>query len=104
LIRNFTQALFVGAIFGLAFGAFCTADWVLALDLLPEEEKSAKNLGIWNYAGVGPQVIAPAIGGILLDKFNLIKYNLGYQAVFTAVIIYLIIGTLILIKVKEKEF
>lgn len=104
IIRDFSQALLVGAVFGFAFGAFCTADWTLALDLLPEEEKAGKNLGIWNYAGVGPQVIAPAIGGILLDKFNLIKYNLGYQAVFIAVIIYIILGTLILIKVKERKF
>lgn len=104
IIKNFFQALLAGALFGFAFGAFCTADWVLALDLLPEEEKAAKNLGIWNYAGVGPQVVAPAIGGILLDKFNLIRYNLGYQAIFIAVIIYLIAGTLILIKVKEKNF
>ena len=104
MISNFNQALIIGAIFGIAFGAFVTSDWALAIDLLPKEEQSAKNLGIWNYAGVGPQVIAPAIGGIILDRFNLIKDNLGYQVVFGTVIIYLIIGTLLFIKVKEKEF
>lgn len=104
MISKFSQALIVGALFGIAYGAFVTTDWALAIDLLPEEGEAAKNLGIWNYAGVGPQVIAPAIGGIILDRFNLIRHNLGYQAVFATVIIYLIVGTLLLIKVKEKEF
>lgn len=104
IISNFNQALIVGAIFGIALGAFVTSDWALAIDLLPKDDGAAKNLGIWNYAGIGPQVIAPAIGGIILDRFNAISPNLGYKAIFTTVTIYFIIGTLILILVKEKQF
>lgn len=102
-ISSFHQALIVGAIFGFAFGTFVTVDWALALDLLPEGE-NAKALGIWNYSGVGPQVIAPAIGGIILDRFNAILPFLGYKAVFATVVIYITIGTLILILVKERTF
>lgn len=101
-IHDFNSALIVGIIFGLAFGTFYTADWTLGIDLLPKDGSSAKNMGIWNLAGIVPQVLAPAIGGVILDKFNLIQTNLGYKAIFTTVVIYFIIGTGLLIKVKEN--
>lgn len=101
IIKTFNMALLIGMVFGFSFGAYDTLSWALGFDLLPKDSY-AKNVGIFNIANILPQVIAPAIGGILLDKFNLIRHNLGYQAIFITVIIYLIISTIILVKVEEK--
>ncbi len=101
IVKTFSMALIVGVIFGCSFGAYDTLSWAFGFDLLPKDS-SAKNVGIFNIANILPQVIAPAIGGILLDKFNLIAHNLGYQAIFISVILYLLLSTIILVKVKEK--
>lgn len=102
-LTSYRIALFVGLFFGLAIGAFTTVDWALACDLLPETDSAAKHMGIWNYAGVGPQVIAPAIGGVLLDQFNKVSPNFGYKMLFVSVILYLFLGTVFLKNVHEKQ-
>jgi len=99
--REFSSALIVGSLFGLCYGAYFTADWALALTLLPKGDQAAKYMGIWGIAGTFPQVLAPGIGGVLLDTFNGIRHNLGYPVVFLTVVIYLMIGTSLLLKVQE---
>lgn len=100
-LTSYRIALGVGLFFGLAIGAFTTVDWALACDLLPETDSAAKHMGIWNYAGVGPQVIAPAIGGVLLDQFNKVGPNFGYKVLFASVIVYMFLGTYFLKNVHE---
>jgi MFS family permease len=102
-VESFSGALWIGAFFGLCYGAYFTSDWALALALLPRGNESAKYMGIWGIAGTFPQVLAPGIGGLLLDTFNRVGQNLGYQVVFLTVVLYLVIGTLMLIKVSEPE-
>jgi len=102
-VENYAGALLVGVLFGVCYGIYFTSDWALALSLLPRGGSDAKFMGIWNIAGTLPQVIAPGIGGLLLDRFNAIAPNLGYQVVFLTVVVYLVIGTLMLVKVAEPE-
>jgi len=99
--RKFDSALFVGALFGLFYGAYFTADWSLALALLPKGDQAAKYMGIWGIAGTFPQVLAPGIGGILLDTFNRLQPNLGYPVVFMTIVFYLVVGTSLILKVSE---
>jgi MFS family permease len=100
-VRDFNQALLVGAGFGLCYGAYFTSDWALALSLLPKGDEAAKYMGIWGIAGTFPQVLAPGIGGVLLDTFNRMGPNWGYPVVFVTVVLYLLIGTVMLVKVTE---
>jgi MFS family permease len=58
-------------------------------------------MGIWGIAGTFPQVLAPGIGGVLLDTFNGMGPNWGYPVVFVTVVLYLLIGTVMLVKVTE---
>jgi len=101
VIDTFGAALLVGALFGLCYGAYFTSDWALALALLPKGDSAAKYMGIWGIAGTFPQVLAPGIGGMLLDIFNRVGHNYGYPVVFFTVVVYLIVGTLMLVKVVE---
>ena len=103
VVQRFDQALAVGAGFGLCYGAYFTSDWALALSLLPKGGESAKYMGIWNIAGAFPQVLAPGIGGLLLDTFNRMGPNWGYPVVFVTVVLYLVVGTVMLVKVTEPE-
>ena len=103
MIEHFASAMWTGAAFGLCYGAYFTSDWALALALLPKGDAAAKYMGIWGIAGTFPQVLAPGIGGVLLDAFNRAGHNRGYQAVFVTVVVYLALGTAMLIRVVEPR-
>jgi MFS family permease len=101
VIHQFSDALMVGAVFGLCWGAYFTSDWALALTLLPKGDEAAKYMGIWGIAGTFPQVLAPGIGGLVLDGFNRLGPNWGYPAVFVGIVAYLVVGAAMLVKVVE---
>lgn len=83
-----------GAIFGLGYGAYQSVDWALVADTLPSQKNHARDMGVWNVALSLSQVIAPVLGGPLLDSFARAGHPvLGYQAIFGMSIIYCIAGT-----------
>lgn len=67
---------------------FCLSSFALALSLLPKGDEAAKYMRIWGIAGTLPQVLAPGIGGVLLDTFNRMGPNRGYPVVFLTVVLY----------------
>jgi len=63
----------------------------------------AKPRSTWasGIAGTFPQVLAPGIGGVLLDTFNRLGHTCGYPVVFAMVVVYLLAGIVMLVKVTE---
>jgi MFS family permease len=51
---------------GLAFGMFMGVDQALIADVLPNKKDVAKDLGVINLAATIPQMLAPAVGSVLL--------------------------------------
>ncbi|MGB8347784.1 MAG: MFS transporter [Ktedonobacteraceae bacterium] len=98
LIFIVTQSLPIvlaaGALFGLGYGAYISVDWALVADVLPSHRSYARDMGVWNIALSLPQVIAPVIGGPLIDTFNRAGNPvLGYQLLFGMAILYCLLGT-----------
>jgi len=98
LIFIITQSLPIvlaaGALFGLGYGAYISVDWALVADVLPSHRNYARDMGVWNIALSLPQVIAPVIGGPLIDTFNRAGNPvLGYQLLFGMAILYCVLGT-----------
>jgi MFS family permease len=86
--------LAAGAIFGLGYGAYTSVDWALVADVLPSHKNYARDMGVWNISLSLPQVIAPVIGGPLIDTFTKAGNPvLGYQVIFGLAIVYCLIGT-----------
>src|SRR4051794_2369349 len=56
----------VEALLGAAFGIYMGVDLALVLEVLPNPEDSAKDLGVFNIANAAPQSIAPALGAALI--------------------------------------
>ena len=54
------------AIGGLGFGVYMAVDLALVADVLPDRDKSAKDLGVLNIAGALPSSVAPAIAPAIL--------------------------------------
>jgi MFS family permease len=83
-----------GAIFGLGYGAYQSVDWALVADVLPSRDDFARDMGAWNIALSLPQVIAPVLGGPLIDYFTRSGQSvLGYQLLFGMAIVYCLVGT-----------
>jgi MFS family permease len=93
--------LALGAIYGLGYGLYYAVDWALACDTLPDRSKSAKDMGLFHVAQTLPQTIAPAIGGFLLDYFNRVSPNSGYRAVFASAIVFFLLGTIFVSRIKS---
>lgn len=93
--------LAMGAIYGLGYGLYYAVDWALACDTLPDRSKSAKDMGLFHVAQTLPQTIAPAIGGFLLDYFNHVSPNSGYRAVFGSAIVFFVLGTVFVSRIKS---
>ncbi len=97
---SFRLALILGFIFGIGYGGLVSVEWALAIDVLPSREEAAKYLGIWGISGVLPQVIAPTIGGLALDGFNMIRDNLGFVVLMIMAAGYMIVGSVLIWKIR----
>ena len=91
----------IGILFGVGYGLYYAVDWALACDTLPDRSKSAKDMGLFHVAQTLPQTIAPAIGGFLLDYFNHLSPNSGYRAVFASAIVFFVLGTVFVSRIRS---
>jgi MFS family permease len=67
---NFNGFLVGMAISGLGFGVYVAVDLALVVDVLPDRDDVAKDLGVFNIAGALPFSIAPAIAPAILAIGN----------------------------------
>ena len=84
------------AIGGLGFGVYLAVDLALVADVLPDQDRAAKDLGVLNIAGALPSSIAPAIAPAILavggGNYGLLYAVAGVCAVLGAVAILPIRG------------
>src|SRR5439155_20767338 len=66
IASNFNGFLVGMAIGGLGFGLFTAVDLALVADVLPADNRVAKDLGVLNIAGALPFSIAPASAPVIL--------------------------------------
>jgi MFS family permease len=95
LAHNFYLACFIGLIFGIGYGAFCAVDWAFAANLMPSG-REGKYMAIFHIAFTAPQVLGLMLGGYIGTHF-------GYRAVFLSVPFYLVIGAILISKVRERH-
>lgn len=95
LTHSFTLVIVAGATFGLGYGAYQSVDWALVADVLPSRRNFARDMGVWNIALSLPQVIAPVVGGPIIDTFTRAGQPVqGFQVLFSLAIVYCVIGTI----------
>jgi MFS family permease len=66
IASNFNGFLVGMAIGGLGFGIYVAVDLALVVDVLPDKDNAAKDLGVFNIAGALPFSIAPGIAPAIL--------------------------------------
>jgi len=98
LTKEFGPMLWAAGLIGMAMGAFNSANWALATDLVPKGEE-ARYLGIANMATAGGGALARAIGPAI-DFFNRRGPDAGYDMLLIVCIAYFVAGALLVLKVK----
>ncbi|HSR23529.1 MAG TPA: hypothetical protein VLW53_08260, partial [Candidatus Eisenbacteria bacterium] len=100
------QTLVAGALTGAGLGSFLSVDWALITDVIPRDE-AGLFFGFSNIATAGAGVIARFIAGFLLDAFNagprLLNLPGGYPVIFGVFVVWLLLGTLLILKVPERR-
>jgi MFS family permease len=99
LIHNYSAMMVSGALLAISGGAFFSSNWALATDLVPKGEE-ARYLGLTNLATAGGSALARLIG-IAIDPLNAYTHGLGYQVMLAACLLYFVIGSALLFKLKE---
>lgn len=62
-----SSMIWYGVIAGIGSGIFFSVDQALNLEVLPNPENSAKDLGILNFANTGAQILGPVLGAVLFN-------------------------------------
>jgi MFS family permease len=99
LNQSYTSILIAAGILGVATGAFSSANWALATDLVTKG-REARYLGLANMATAGAGVLA-GLFGPLIDYYEAITSGLGYQIMLIACLIFFLFGGLLLLRVKS---
>jgi MFS family permease len=82
------------AIGGLGFGMYLAVDLALVADVLPDQDKVAKDLGVLNIASALPFSIAPAIAPAIL------AIGKGYGALYAVAGVCAVIGAVAVLRVR----
>jgi Na+/melibiose symporter-like transporter len=98
--RSLPWMFAVGAVFGIGYGAYQAVDWALAIDVLPPGGDAGRDMGIWHVALVLPQVLAPALSGLLLAAFKPVTPVIGYTVVFAVTAVWFVLGTVLVSRVR----
>ena len=78
-----------------------SSNWALATDLIPRG-KEARHLGLTNLATAGSAALVLFIIGPTIDFLNSHSPNLGYSVMLLVCFVFFVIGSGLLIKVKEQ--
>lgn len=91
----------LGVVYGLGYGLYYAVDWALACDTLPDRQNAAKDMGLFHVAYTLPQVFLPSAFGFVLDAFNRQAANSGYRVVFSSGILFYLLGTVLVSRIKS---
>ncbi len=100
LTKDYSMILGAAVIIGMAMGAFNSANWALATDLVAKGEEG-RYLGIANMATAGGAALARAIGPVI-DFFNNRSPLSGYNVMLLACVAYFVIGAALVFKIRRR--
>jgi MFS family permease len=103
-VRDRTLITVAGGIVGMGIGAFITASWALAADIVPQAE-AARYLGIANIATCIGSGVARLLGGVLIDPINkaLGSASTGYLSLYTLAALCFLASALVIIPLPNKR-
>ena len=103
-------ALLAAVILGAGFGVYQAVDFALITQVLPGAVDRAKDLGVINIASALPQVIAPAVAGLILVVVRASggsvatqgeSFSVGYGVVYAVGFVLCVLGSVFVTRIKS---
>ena len=92
--------LIAEALIGIGAGLFFSVDQALCIDVLPDVENTAKDLGVLNIANTLPAMIAPLIAGVLIIPIGQSLFGAGYTLWFVVAGIIAVVGGALVFRIR----
>lgn len=108
--QSWPSALLAAAVLGAGFGVYQAVDFALITQVLPGAAERAKDLGVINIAAALPQVLAPAIAGVILVAVrasggsvttNGESWSLGYGIVYLVGFLLCLLGSVLVTRIRS---
>ena len=100
LFHTYFYIMLAGALLGIANGCFMSANWAMATDLVGKGAE-ARHLGLTNLATAGASAVA-TLAGPMVDFLNTYGLNLGYQVMVAISIIFLLVSSTLVFRIKTR--
>lgn len=110
LWQDWPGALVAAVVLGAGFGVYQAVDFALITQVLPGAGDRAKDLGVINIASALPQVLAPAIAGLILVLVRELggsvatqgqSWSLGYGVVYIVGFVLCVLGSVFVTRIKS---
>ena len=110
LWQDWPGALLAAVVLGAGFGVYQAVDFALITQVLPGAGDRAKDLGIINIASALPQVLAPAIAGLILVAVRELGgsvathgegWSLGYGVVYLVGFALCVLGSVFVTRIRS---
>lgn len=99
LVRSFDAIFLLAVVFGFGYGAYLSADWALASDVMPSKVDNGKDMGVWSSSVTSVQIIAGGMGSVI-TMLNSQAAGRGYTfSILTAAVAFMA-GTILVRQVK----
>lgn len=110
LWQEWPGALVASVVLGAGFGVYQAVDFALITQVLPGAGDRAKDLGVINIASALPQVLAPAIAGLILVLVRELGgsvathgegWSLGYGVVYVVGFALCVLGSVFVTRIRS---
>lgn len=95
LAPSWTTMIVFAVVHGSAFGLYFAVDVALATLVLPNPDDTARDLGVLNIAGAGPQIAAPFVASAVITIGG------GYAPLFGVALVVCLAGALAVLPIKS---
>lgn len=98
-LASFTALTLLAVPFAFSYGAYQSADWALASDVMPDTRSLAKDMGLWQSSISAPQILT-GLAGVVVDAANAARPGMGYQFTFLFAAVAFGLGSMLITKVR----
>jgi len=99
-LHTYAYIMLAGALLGISYGAFISANWAMATDLVAKDEE-ARYLGLANLATAGSGALV-GLMGLVIYLLNVDIPGLGYKVMLLICFIFFIVSSALLLKLKVR--
>jgi len=101
LVHSFTLTFCLAIFFGIAYGAFVSANWALVSDVLPSQDDLAKDMGIWQSSIAMPQIVVGLLGMVVDWGNRAFEPGGGYTIIFLLASVFYFISTILVRMIRR---